>query len=105
MSERDPRFFDHDETSGLTEYFIFNPDDDTFMIQTQQENESQILEFNAELRKERKGRMGDMTHIAHIPQVIMAKLHQEGIIQDPTRFRRWLNDSDNRMFRTREGKV
>jgi hypothetical protein len=33
------------------------------------------------------------------------ELKQQGIIDDPKALRRWLNDPDNRYFRTRPGRV
>lgn len=102
---RDPRFFDHDDFTGITEHFIYNPEDDSFSIKTQQENESQILEYNAELRKGSRERFGEWDRVAHVPAVVMAQLKRDGILDDPARYRKWLNDSSNKMFRTREGKV
>jgi|ERR1019366_4990958 hypothetical protein len=101
----DERVFDHDPTTGISEFFLFNPEDDSFTIRTQQDNESQILEINAEIRKDRTGRFGEWDHIAHIPAVVYAQLKRDGVADDPARLKRWLNASENRMFRVREGRV
>lgn len=42
---------------------------------------------------------------AKIPLTIYVDLQKKGITKDPEQFRRWLNDRDNRVFRTSEGKV
>jgi hypothetical protein len=102
---RDPRLFDFDPETGMREFFIYDPDDDSFVIHTQQESESEILELNAEIRKDNNGRFGELALIAHIPAIVMHQLHVEGILQDPDRRRRWLNDSNNRCFRVREGRI
>jgi hypothetical protein len=33
------------------------------------------------------------------------RLKKDGIIDDPSAMKRWLNDPDNRFFRTRPGRV
>lgn len=48
--------------------------------------------------------------IASIPLTVIDTLNQKGIMKgfdviDQKRFRDWLNDPDNRFFRTRQGKV
>jgi hypothetical protein len=48
---------------------------------------------------------GDMVRVASIPAVVMDQLFRDGIAQDPERFKAWLNDPDNRVFRTRPGRV
>lgn len=109
---RDPRLFDYDEFSGVTELFIYDPDTEGFTIQTQQDVEP-LIERNKALwnEKEKHSRYGELAHIASIPPVILMDLAQKGIltvggkILDDKRYRAFLNDSDNRCFRTRPGRV
>jgi len=62
------------------------------------------------------GAMG--RHIAEVPQVFLNKMREEGImhkvpdgrggwawVPDPVKFRVWLNNPDNKKFRTGGGKV
>jgi len=43
--------------------------------------------------------------VASIPLSIYYDLKRQGIVDDPVRLKRWLNDSDNKYFRTRGGVV
>jgi len=48
--------------------------------------------------------------IASIPLTVIDTLNQKGIMKgfdvvDQKKFRAWLNDPDNRFFRTRQGKI
>ena len=42
----------------------------------------------------------DTVHVARIPLVIWRRLQQLGITKDEAALNRWLNDRDNRVFRT-----
>lgn len=101
---RDARLFDVDAFNGTTEYFHYNPDDDSFVIQSQQDI-TPLLELNLALRNDAPERWGEWTRVASLPAVIVAQLKKDGILDDPARLRKWLNDSDNRPFRTRGGVV
>ena len=48
---------------------------------------------------------GDMHKVASIPMALFYDLKKQGIIDDPARLKAWLNDPDNRFFRTRPGRV
>lgn len=110
----DPRFFDYDPFSGITEYFHYDPDTDGFTIQTQQDLEP-LIEQNKALYNdtEKSTRYGDGIggRVASFPAVITMQLAQQGILSmggailDEPRYRRWLNDSDNQVFRVRRGTV
>jgi hypothetical protein len=43
--------------------------------------------------------------VASLPLVVFFELKRKGILDDQKAFRKWLNDSDNRYFRTRPGRV
>lgn len=109
-SVADPRLFDADPLTGLVQYFHFNPDDDSFAIETVQDVEG-IIEVNKAVANDAPLRWGEFSHVASIPQVIMMRLAKDGIVSpggailDESRFRAWLNDRDNRAFRTRPGVV
>jgi xylose isomerase len=74
-----------------------------------------ILEDNARKRNQTDRRTkwgGELfdNKIASIPMAVFDELHKQGItrgfhVLDQKRFREWLNNPDNRFFRTREGKV
>jgi hypothetical protein len=48
---------------------------------------------------------GDMHRVASIPMPLFMELQRQGIVDDPKAFKRWLNERDNRVFRTRPGRV
>lgn len=109
---RDARLFDTDPLTGITEYYYFDPDTEGFTIETRQEVES-LTEQNKRLwnATEKHTRYGEWTRIASVPNVIIMELATQGILSpagailDDARYRAWLNDPDNRLFRTRTGKV
>jgi hypothetical protein len=47
----------------------------------------------------------DWNHVARIPMPIYAELEKQGIAKDEGAFLRWLDDADQRAFRTRPGKL
>lgn len=47
----------------------------------------------------------DMAKAAIIPNIVIEELMKKGIWQDKTRFKAWLNDPDNKAFRTSKGRV
>jgi hypothetical protein len=46
-----------------------------------------------------------MHKVASIPMNVYFDLKEKGILDDPAALKRWLNDSDNRFFRTKAGRV
>lgn len=73
---------------------------------------TETVETNKYNFNERAGtRYNDlMNHVASIPTSIYYKLVRDGIIDDKNdpemvALKRWLNDPDNRVFRTRDGRL
>lgn len=62
------------------------------------------LELNRELRKEERP-MGDVARFASVPFVAYEKALREGHFDSQRAMKKWLNDSDQEPFRTREGTV
>ncbi len=110
MSVNDPRLFDSDPLTGITEYFHYDDATDGFTIEYVQDVEP-MLEVSKYLQNNAPMRWGEFSHVASIPKVIMMQLIKQGIlsaggtIEDEPRFRKWLNDRDNQFMRTRPGKV
>lgn len=105
----DPILFDHDAFTGITEFY-HDDGKGGFAIEYVQDQEP-VLEQNQRLRNDAGGRMGDMVHIASTPLVVVMDLAQKGIlttagrILDDKAYRRWLNASENQVFRTRKCRV
>lgn len=83
----------------------YDTETEGFTIETVQ-NLDDILDENQARRSMENGNWrGDMHHVAQIPNVILMKLHKEGILRDKKRFLAWLNERDNQAFRTRRGHL
>lgn len=100
------RLFDDDPLTGTRE--IFHGDEDgNVTIETQQDI-TDIVELNKALMND-PVQWGEGARVAQLPMSIYFDLKRKGIIDedDPkgTRLRRWLNDRDNQVFRTRPGKL
>lgn len=88
---------------GTTDYFLWDPVEETFQVQTEQEHDV-LLDWNKHQHNE-GGRFGDMKKVASIPLNVYFDLKQKGVVDDQAAFRRWLNDRDNRYFRTHPGAI
>lgn len=112
MSER---ILSTDPLTGITQYFDYDDRGselrDEIILRTEQDV-TPIVEANRELHKNANGRFkGEMHRVASIPLVVLQELAKQGIITmagrvlDQARFKKWLNDPDNRAFRTRAGRI
>ena len=65
-----------------------------------------IIDLNTRLRNDYTGTQGKtFVKAAVIPNIKIEELMKEGIWQDKKRLKAWLNDPDNRAFRTSTGKI
>lgn len=101
------RLFSHDPHRGVTEYFHYDESTDTFQIEAVQDVEPIVDANKRKFNEFTSGRdkWADMELVAHIPNVILEGLMREGKLRDQAYMKRWLNDPDNRFFRTRPGVV
>jgi hypothetical protein len=105
-------FFDHDPLTGMTEHFHYNEVDGSFVIETRQ-NVSAIIELNkAKYNPTKKSTpYGELDEVANYPLTILMELAKQGIVSaggrvlDQRRYKAWLNDPANEMWRTRRGRV
>lgn len=100
------RPFDYDPHTGIRTIFHYF-DDDTFTLEKTQDA-APLLEQNLLLRNaspETWEGDGHGVRVAQLPLHVWMELKTKGIIDDKKRFRAWLNDSDNRYFRTKLGRV
>lgn len=105
---RDTRILTNDPETGIVEYFHYDDVDDTFTIERTQSLE--LDTFNPELYNRasdvKASRWkGDFHHVASIPMSIYAEWVQTGMIHDQAAIKRWLDDPDNRVFRTKPGRL
>ena len=89
-----------------------NTDDGEIVIATEQDV-TNIIEQNKKEYNATNGRWGDDildNKIASIPLTVIDDLNKLNIMRgfhviDQKKFKAWLNNPDNRFFRTRQGKV
>jgi len=90
---------------------IFHDADGNFILETRQDVSGILEENKAEFASiDERAKWGDLTKIASLPMVVVDDLNKKGIMRgfaviDERRFRAFLNDPDNRFFRTRPGEV
>lgn len=95
---------------GDGRYTIAHKLDDVVVLETKQDV-TDIIELN-KIQVDNATRKIDntMTHVARIPFTVIDDLNAKGIMQgfmvkDEKAFKRWLNNPDNRVWRTYPGSV
>lgn len=100
------RFFSKDDDQGITRYFHYDEDTDKATIQTQQDVTAIIEENKQEYAQvDERARWGEWTRVASIPMSIYFQLKAEGKLDDEAYMKKWINDPNNKYFRTRSGEV
>ena len=97
---------DYDPTTKRTEFFSYDELTDKVTIRTETDV-TDIVEENKALYNavNERTRFGEMTKVASIPMTLYAELSKSGKLFDQAYMKRWLNDPDNRVFRTRPGTM
>lgn len=78
--------------------------DGSAVIETKQDV-TDIIEANKADFNQAGSLKGDMHHVARIPLVVYEELMRKGIAGDPAALKRWLDNPDNRAFRTHPAKL
>lgn len=100
----DSRPFSFDPETRLRKTFHYH-DNGSFTIEEVQDYEP-IIEANKREQNANLSTKGEvMRRQARIPLTLLFRLKQEGILDDPKRFQKWLEDPINRNFRTRTDKL
>ena len=100
------------EKDNVRQKVAHNTDDGEIVIATEQDV-SNIIEQNKKEYNATNGRWGEDVFdnkIASIPLTVIDDLNKLNIMRgfhviDQKKFKAWLNNPDNRFFRTRQGKV
>ena len=95
---------DHDPATGISHVFYYDDMTDEATIVAEQDV-STVVDFNKTQYNETHGKFGEFSKIASLPLVVYNDLQKRGVLNDTKAFKRWLNDPDNRFFRTRPGNV
>lgn len=92
---------DADAQTGQFSTFQYDAAEDMYLLREGQRLDG-IIDANKREFNESKARHGDGLgrKVASIPLNIFFDLQKKGITRDRKAFARWLNDSDNRVFRT-----
>jgi ribosomal protein L19E len=101
------RLFSENKDQGIKRYWHENPETGDVTIETQQDVTA-VIEANKAIYNavdEKASWKGEWHLVASIPESLYYKMKAEGKIDDQEYMKRWLNDSDNKFFRTRPGKV
>ncbi len=100
------RLLSKNPETGIAQYYVSDPMEGKFRLETVQNVtpyvEAAKQQYNS---TDERARWGEWTHVATVPLSVMAYLKKSGISDDAKKFKRWLNDRDNRFFRTRPGRV
>jgi len=81
---------------------IFATEDDKMICHTKQ-NIQPTLDYVKNLSEYKPGK--EFRHVAEIPMVIYQQMVRDGSINDKKALKKWLNDPDNRLFRTWKGRI
>lgn len=102
------KLFSSDGTRETIAHF----DNEGGLILETKQDVTGILEGNKQAFNQvtSQNKWGDLTKVARLPLTVVDELNKQKIMRgfavlDETRFRAFLNDPDNRFFRTRPGRV
>jgi len=98
------RLFDTDPMTGITRYWHVK-DNGEYVIETVQNLDVDQSNRRQRIEADKRTKWGDMNRVASIPLSVYYDLKRQGIADDPKALKKWLNDRDNRVFRTREGAL
>jgi len=97
------RLFSRDEATGISKYWHVTGEGE-YVIETVQDS-TKIIEANKRSYNDVTGKFGNHSKVASIPLSVYYELKKQGIADDPTALKKWLNQSDNQAFRTRSGTL
>lgn len=97
------------EDTGVAEWMRYDPHSHVMEVRSEQIVDPIIEANKAQFNQtdERTRWRDGMNHVASIPLVVIEEYKQRGIdlMGDKTELRKFLNDPDNKFFRSRPGKV
>ena len=102
------RALDYDSATGITQWYHFDEATGDVGLETQQDVTAVIEGTKGAFNPvdERAPWKGDVLKVASVPMVIYHQLAKiSNNFKDQRVIRKWLNDKDNRVFRTRPGRV
>lgn len=97
------KLFDRDPQLGITKYWHVK-DNGEYVVETVQDVTG-IAEYNKRSYNNTDKKWNDLNKVASIPLSVYYDLKRRGIADDPVALKKWMNDSDNQVFRTRQGRL
>lgn len=98
------KVMDHDPDTGISHIFDIQPDGTATV--TVEQDFGETIELNKqEYNHAGNDRFGEWNKVASIPLSIYTDMVKSGMVHDQAALKRWLNDSENRFFRTRPGVI
>ena len=105
-----PKLFSQDLDTQTVQ--IAHEDGEGGLILETRQNVTPFLEQNkaSYAQIDERARWGEFTKIASIPFAVIQELNKKGILKgfhivDQKAMKAWVNDPDNRYFRTRPGRI
>lgn len=103
------RLMDVDPDTGTETWFHYDAVTEECTVETKRDlqhviDDNKVI-FNEFDERARWRGDGGQNRVASIPDFIWYDLVKRGITRDKKAFRKWLNDPDNRAWRTRPGRV
>jgi len=98
------KILDTDPITGIRHVFDYDNETDQATI-TAEQDVGTVVEANKAAFNDAPTRHGEFTKVASLPMVVYVDLKKRGILDDQAALKKWLNDPDNRVFRTRPGRV
>ncbi|MCP4826219.1 MAG: hypothetical protein GY892_19215 [Shimia sp.] len=98
------RFFSADPATGIKKYWHVK-DNGEYAVETEQTIDVDTVNARQRNMADKRTKWGDVNKVASIPLSVYYSLKAKGIADDPAALKKWLNNPDNRVFRTREGTV
>lgn len=95
------------DAEALIEDIIHVDESEDRLVIASEQDVTEIIESNKRLHNlvDERTPWGGGRRVASIPANLYWDLYRQGIVQDNKKFRAWLNDPDNRFFRTSPGVV
>jgi hypothetical protein len=98
------RILSSDPIRGKKTTMHFQGDD--YIVESQEDVTDLVERNKARLAlQDERTPWGELAQVAEIPPTVYWDLMRKGIAQDEVAFRRWLDDPENRFFRTRHGRL
>jgi hypothetical protein len=98
------KVIDHDPATGIS-HVLYHDESEGLSRYVAEQDVTKTLDLNRKQANDAGKRFGELTHVARVPNVVLLDLKKKGILDDWNALKRWLNDPDNRYFRTHEGSL